>query len=61
MGKKQVEYYLVINETFGYFYEPPVLQQRVLLLEHTPDIYKRAEMNNLSDSDKLSLERKITP
>lgn len=56
-----MEYYLVINETFGYFYEPPVLQQRVLLLEHTPDIYKRAEMNNLSDSDKLSLERKITP
>lgn len=59
MGKKPVEYYLLINETSGCFYEPPVLQERVL--EHTPGIYKQGEMNSLSDSDKLSLDRKITP
>lgn len=43
------------------FMTPPVLQKSVLVMEHTPGIYKRGEMNSLSDSDKLSLERKITP
>lgn len=56
-----MEYYVVINETWGCFYEPPVVQERVLVLEHTAGIYRQAEMNSLSDSDKLSLERKITP
>lgn len=40
---------------------PPVLEKSVLVMEHAVGIYKQGEMNSLSDSDKLSLERKITP
>lgn len=43
------------------FMSPSLPPSSLLVMERRQGIYKQEEMNGLSDSDKLSLEKKIPP
>lgn len=52
---------LLINKTFACFYESPCTSEQCAGDGAHTGYLQAGEMNRLSDSDKLSSERKITP